>query len=63
MKYSHTALLVEEVFEKIQEFNYKRYTKEFDNKSLNALNVHSRWQKHKVNQILEKFDFLMIGEV
>lgn len=62
MRCSHTLSLINEAFEKIQEFNYKRYTKELDNKSLNASNVHSRWQKHKVNQILEKFGFHLMYE-
>jgi FkbM family methyltransferase len=55
MKNLHALSLIEEAFEKIQEFNYKRYISELGIKSQNISNKSSSKQKHKVNQILEKF--------
>jgi hypothetical protein len=52
MKNSHTLSLIEETFEKIQEFNYKRYIKELENISQE---IHLRGLKAMVNQILGKF--------
>jgi FkbM family methyltransferase len=54
MKNSHTLLIIEEAFQKTQEFNYKRYISELGIKYQNISNKSSSGQKHKVNQILEK---------
>jgi len=54
---SHTSKLIEEAFEKVQEFNYKRYINEIENISHNIPKTSSSGAKHKVNQILEKFGF------
>jgi hypothetical protein len=53
---SHTRMLIEEAFRKVQEFNYKKYIEE--------LNIpvpqYIRVKKHPANQILEKFGFHII---
>ena len=62
MKNVHIALLIDEAFEKVQEFNYKRYISELENISQNIPKTSSSGQKHKVNQILEKFGFHLMYE-
>jgi FkbM family methyltransferase len=54
MKYSHTALLVEEAFEKVQEFNYKRDLNELEDVSQNPSRISPSGGKHVINRILEK---------
>lgn len=54
MKGSHTLSLINEAFEKVQEFNYKRYINEIENISQNTPRTSSSGQKHKVNRIFEK---------
>jgi FkbM family methyltransferase len=53
MKNSHTLLIIEEAFQKTQEFNYKRYIEEISN--LGNSSKKNRLRKHPVNQILETF--------
>jgi len=53
---SHTVELIEEAFEKVQEFNYKRYLEDLNTPVLQNI----RAKKHPVNQILEKFGFHII---
>ena len=55
MKNSHTFLLIEKAFEKIQKFNYERYIRELENISYSKKKPTGR--KHIVNRILEKFGF------
>ncbi|AEH23060.1 hypothetical protein TOPB45_0964 [Thermodesulfobacterium geofontis OPF15] len=55
MKNSHTLLLIEEAFERIQRFNYERYIKELENISYSKKKPSRK--KHIVNRILEKFGF------
>ena len=62
MKNVHTALLIDEAFEKVQEFNYKRYISELENIFQNIPKTSSSGQKRKVNQILEKFGFHLMYE-
>jgi hypothetical protein len=60
MKNSHTLLLIEEAFERIQRFNYERYIKELENISYSKKKPSRR--KHIVNRILEKFGFHLMRE-
>jgi FkbM family methyltransferase len=60
MKNSHTLLLIEEAFERIQRFNYERYIKELENISCSKKKPSRR--KHIVNRILEKFGFHLMRE-
>ena len=53
---SHTVELIEEAFEKVQEFNYKRYLEDLNTPVLQ----NTRTKKHPVNQILEKFGLHII---
>jgi FkbM family methyltransferase len=53
---SHTVELIEEAFNKVQEFNYKRYLEDLNTPVLQNIRV----KKHPVNQILEKFGFHII---
>ena len=53
---SHTVELIEEAFNKVQEFNYKRYLEDLNTPVLQNI----RAKKHPVNQILEKFGFHII---
>jgi len=53
---SHTVELIEEAFEKVQEFNYKRYLEDLNTPVLQNI----RTKKHPINQILEKFRFHII---
>jgi FkbM family methyltransferase len=48
--------LINDAFEKVQGFNYKRYINELVNISQNTQKISSSGQKHKVNQILEKLN-------
>lgn len=60
MKNSHTLLLIEEAFERIQRFNYERYIKELENISYSKKKPSRK--KHIVNRILEKFGFHLMRE-
>jgi methyltransferase, FkbM family len=53
---SHTVELIEEAFEKVQEFNYKRYLEDLNTPVLQNI----RTKKHPVNQIFEKFGLHII---
>ena len=53
---SHTVELIEEAFNKVQEFNYKRYLENLNTPVLQNI----RPKKHPVNRILEKFGFHII---
>ena len=54
MKNSHTLSLINEAFEKVQEFNYKVYINELDKLSQNISNKRAVGEKHVINRILEK---------
>jgi len=52
---SHTLSLIEEAFEKVQEFNYKAYTSELYQLSQSMSNKRIREYKYVINRILENF--------
>ena len=54
MKNSHTLSLINEAFEKVQEFNYKVFINELDKLSQNISNKRAVGEKHVINRILEK---------
>jgi hypothetical protein len=53
---SHTVELIEEAFNKVQEFNYKRYLEDLNTPVLQ----NTRTKKLPVNQILERFGLHII---
>ena len=55
MKDSHTFSLIEEAFQKVQEFNYKKYINTIEDASQNSSKINPSGEKHIVNKILEKF--------
>lgn len=54
MSGSHTLSLLDEAFEKVQEFNYKRYVKQIESMSKHIPKTNLNKLKQKVNQILER---------
>ena len=56
MKNSHTFSLIEEAFQKVQEFNYKKYVNRLEEASQNSSKINPGGGKHIVNKILERFN-------